>query len=349
MTELSIGERFVSPKAPPYVIAEMSGNHNGDLQRALDIVRACAEAGVDAVKLQTYTADTITLDMDTPDFRLSAGHGLWGGRRLYDLYQDASTPWNWHEEIFAEATRLGIHAFSSPFDPTSVAFLSGLGVPAYKIASSEIIDLPLIRLVAEQGKPVIISTGMATLEEAARAVRAVMETGNTQIAVLKCSASYPAPLFESNLRAIPIMRAALGTEVGYSDHTPGIGASVAAVALGASIVEKHVTLRRADGGVDASFSLEPHEVSSLVAECKAAQACLGGTQLGPTAAESEALRFRRSLWVTTDVNAGDLVTSDNVRSVRPAGGLPPDEFCHVEGRPFTRAVSRGTALTWDLV
>lgn len=349
MSLLKISDRAIGPGLPPYVIAEMSGNHNGDLGRALEIVRACAAAGVDAVKIQTYTPDTITLDVDSPDFRLSAGHSLWGGRRLYDLYSEAHTPWAWHEAIFAEAATSGIHCFSSPFDPTSVDFLAELGVPAFKIASSEIVDLPLIRRVAEQGRPVIISTGMATLDEVSRAVAAVRDTGNLHVAVLKCSASYPAPLSESNLRAIPMLRSALGVEVGYSDHTPGIGAAVAAVTLGASIVEKHVTLERSDGGVDSDFSLEPAELEAMVEACRAAVSCLGDTQIGPTAAETEGLRFRRSLRVTREVSAGEKVTAENVRSVRPAGGLTPDDFHLIQGRTFNKAVSAGTAMSWDLV
>jgi N-acetylneuraminate synthase len=346
---ITIGGRSISSARSPFVIAEMSGNHNGSLERALDIVRAAAAAGADAIKLQTYTADTITLDVDTPAFRLSEGHDLWGGRRLYDLYREASTPWEWHEELFAEAGRLGILAFSSPFDPTAVAFLDALGVPAFKIASSEIVDLPLIETAAATGKPIIISTGMATMGEIDRAIAAARRTGNEQIAILKCSASYPAPLEESNLAAIPRLRDVFGVEVGYSDHTHGIGAAIAAVTLGASIVEKHVTLSRQDGGVDADFSLEPTELAQLVCECTAARASVGGTVVGPTPAEAEALRFRRSLYVTRDVSAGEVVGPDTVRSVRPAGGLPPESLAEVTGRVFTRSVPAGTPLTLEII
>lgn len=349
MTSFSIDGRVVGPDEPPFVIAELSGNHNGDLERAMAIVRSSAIAGVDAIKLQTYTADTMTLDVDAPAFRLSQGHELWGSRRLYDLYDEAHTPWEWHRELFEEARRCGILGFSSPFDATAVEFLETLGVPAYKIASAEIVDLPLIRTAASTGKPIIISTGMATLEEATRAVEAARSTGNDQIALLKCSASYPAPAAESNLRAIPMMRESLGVEVGYSDHTMGIGVPVAAVALGATIIEKHVTLDRAGGGVDSAFSSEPEELARLVTEVRAAHASLGGTGLGPTPSEAEVLRFRRSLYVAQDTRAGDLVTTDNVRAVRPAGGLEPDALTEALGARFVRDVTAGTPLGWDLL
>lgn len=333
----------------PFIIAEMSGNHNGDLQRALDIVTMAAEAGAHAVKLQTYTADTITIDADTPAFRISQGHQLWDGRRLYDLYEQAHTPWEWHEQIFAHARDKGILAFSSPFDPTAVDFLEGLDVPAYKVASSEIVDLPLIRKIAEQGKPVIVSTGMASVAEIDAAVKAVRSTGNDQIVVLSCTADYPADPASANLRSIPVMAGAFDVLVGLSDHTMGIGVPVAAVAFGATLIEKHVTLSRADEGVDSAFSLEPDELAALVRETAVAQQALGETRIGAKESEREGLRFRRSLYVTRDVKAGEKVGPDNVRSIRPAGGLEPDAFDSVAGREFRVDAIKGTALTWDLL
>ncbi|MDE9367440.1 pseudaminic acid synthase, partial [Luteipulveratus sp. YIM 133132] len=302
----------------PYVIAEMSGNHDGSLDKALEIVRMAAAAGAHAVKLQTYKPETITIESDAPDFRLSQGHELWGGRTLWDLYTEAHTPWEWHEPIFAEAKKVGITVFSSPFDPTAIELLEGLGAPAYKIASSEIVDLPLIRAAASKGKPVIISTGMASISEIDAAVAAARSTGNEQVVVLACTANYPADPSESNLRGIPVMADAFSTLVGYSDHTIGIGAAVAAVALGAVLVEKHVTLARAGGGVDSAFSSEPEELAALVSQTTVAWQCLGQPRIGARAQEKEGLRFRRSLYVVADVKAGEPVTADNVRSIRPA-------------------------------
>lgn len=348
-TSITIGEHRIGPDHEPYIIAEMSGNHDGSLDTALAIVRMAAEAGAHAVKLQTYKPETITLESDAPDFRLSAGHELWGGRTLWDLYTEAHTPWEWHAALFEEARKVGITIFSSPFDPTAVDLLEDLGAPAYKIASSEIVDLPLVRLAASKGKPIIISTGMASVSEIHAAVEAARSTGNEQIVVLACTANYPADPSESNLRGIPVMRDAFGTLVGYSDHTIGIGAPIASVALGAVLVEKHVTLQREGGGVDSSFSSEPDELAALVSQTKVAWQCLGEPRIGARQQEREGLRFRRSLYVVADVRAGDPVTADNVRSIRPANGLAPDEFSRVEGRTFTRDVARGTALSWDLI
>lgn len=346
---IRIGDVPVGPADQPFIIAEMSGNHNGDLQRALDIVTMAAEAGAHAIKLQTYTADTITIDADTPAFRISEGHELWDGRRLYDLYQEAHTPWEWHERIFAHARDKGILAFSSPFDPTAVDFLEGLGVPAYKVASSEIVDLPLIRTIAQRGKPVIISTGMASVAEIDAAVKAARSTGNEQIVVLSCTADYPADPASANLRSIPVMASAFDVLVGLSDHTMGIGVPVASVAFGAVLIEKHVTLSREDKGVDSAFSLEPDELAALVRETAVARLALGEARIGAKESEREGLRFRRSLFVTRDVKAGDRVGPDNVRSIRPAGGLAPDEFSVVEGREFRVDAVKGTPLTWDLL
>ncbi|MEV6266385.1 pseudaminic acid synthase [Kribbella sp. NPDC051936] len=348
-TTIEIGGVAVGPDHQPFVIAEMSGNHNGDLERALDIVRAVADSGAQALKLQTYTADTMTLDLDLPAFRLPAEHELWSEARLYDLYEEAHTPWAWHEPIFELAKSLGLVAFSSAFDSTAIDFLEKLDVPAYKVASNEIGDLPLVRGMAETGKPIIISTGSATLTDIDAAVRAARSTGNEQIIVLSCTASYPAPPEQSNLRGIPVLRDALGVQVGLSDHTMGIGAAVAAVALGATVIEKHVTLKRVDGGVDSAFSLEPWELELLVESTRVAQLSLGEPVIGPKQAEQNVLRFRRSLFVTQDVRAGDLITFENVRSIRPAGGLAPDLFTQVEGRPFRTDAKAGTPLTWDLL
>ncbi|MEV2238225.1 pseudaminic acid synthase [Micromonospora sp. NPDC049891] len=344
-----IGSHLVGTGERPFVVAEMSGNHNGDLARALSIVDAVAASGAHALKLQTYRPDTITIDVDTPDFRISGGHELWGGQNLYRLYEKAHTPYEWHRPIFERARALGLTVFSSPFDASAVELLEELDAPAYKIASSELVDLPLIRLVAATGKPMVISTGMATLAEIDAAVRTARNGGAGGIILLACTASYPAPPADSNLRRIPVLADAFGVPVGLSDHTPGIGVPVASVALGACFIEKHVTLDRADGGVDSDFSLNPTELAALVVESERAYAALGGTAIGPTPAEREGLRFRRSLYVVADVRAGDEVTVHNVRSIRPAGGLPPVEIERVLGRRFTADVARGTALSWDLI
>jgi pseudaminic acid synthase len=348
-TTIDLGPVPAGTDHPPVIIAEISGNHDGSLAKALDIVRAVADAGAQMVKLQTYTADTITIDADTPPFRISDGHELWGGRRLYDLYAQASTPWEWHEPIFALARDLGLVPFSSPFDPTAIELLEKLDAPVYKVASSELTDLPLVTLMAETGKPMIISTGMATLGEIDSAVRAARATGNDNIIVLGCTASYPAPPEESNLRRLPLLATALGVQVGLSDHTLGIGAPIAAGALGATVIEKHITLSRTGGGVDSAFSLEPAEMAALRVETEVAWRALGNGLVGPTEHEKEGLRFRRSLFVVADVRAGDPVTRANVRSIRPAGGLATIEITNVLGRTFRRDVEKGTPLSWDLI
>lgn len=335
--------------AEPFVVAEMSGNHNGSFDRAVAIVEQAVAAGAHAVKLQTYRADTMTIDADTERFRLSEGHQLWGGRTLYALYEQAHTPWEWHADLFALGRELGVAVFSSPFDRTAIELLETLGSPAYKIASSEIVDLPLIRLAASTGKPVILSTGMATLAEIDRAVAAAREAGNGGVAVLAATTSYPAPVESSNLRALPLLAQAFSCPVGLSDHTPGFGAAAAAVALGGSIIEKHVTVDRSAGGVDAGFSLEPSELAVLVTETRRAWQALGQPRIGPETIEAEGLRFRRSLYVVEDVREGERVTERNVRAIRPAGGLEPDAASLVMGRIFARDVDRGTPLTWDLI
>ncbi|BEL10187.1 pseudaminic acid synthase [Actinoplanes sichuanensis] len=333
----------------PYIVAEMSGNHNGSLDRALALVDAAAEAGADAIKIQTYTADTMTVDVKHPRFQISAGHDLWGGDYLYQLFERAHTPWDWHAPIFERAREHGITPFSSPFDRTAVELLEKLDAPMYKIASSEITDLPLIRLAASTGKPIIISTGMATLREITSAVEAAQGAGATDVTVLSCTASYPAPPEETNLRRIPVLAEALKLPIGLSDHTMGIGVPIAAVAYGAVLIEKHFTLDRADGGVDSAFSLDQAELKLLVTESERAWQALGTTAIGPTEAEKESLRFRRSLYVVTDVRAGDPVTEENVRSIRPTGGLEPDLIGTVLGRTFTADAAKGTPLTWDLI
>ncbi|GIE98385.1 pseudaminic acid synthase [Paractinoplanes rishiriensis] len=333
----------------PFIVAEMSGNHNGSLDRALALVDAAAAAGADAIKIQTYTADTMTVDVKHPRFQISQGHDLWSGEYLYQLFERAHTPWDWHQAIFDRAREQGITPFSSPFDRTAVELLEKLDAPMYKIASSEITDLPLIRLCAGTGKPLIISTGMATVREIAAAVEAAQGAGCPDVTVLSCTASYPAPPEETNLRRIPVLAGMLGLPIGLSDHTLGIGVPIAAVAYGACLIEKHVTLSRQDGGVDSAFSLEPAELKLLREESERAWQALGTTRIGPTEAEKESLRFRRSLYVVADVTAGDQVTEENVRSIRPTGGLEPDAIGTVLGRTFTVDTAKGTPLTWDLI
>lgn len=330
------------------IVAEISGNHNGSLARALDIVRAVADTGAHAVKLQTYTADTITLKVDSPAFTISAEHELWGSRTLYELYREACTPWEWHEPIFSLANELGLIAFSTPFDETAVDFLESLEVPLYKIASLEIVDIPLIRQVASTGKPMILSVGTASIGEVAAAVEAAREGSCSDLTLLACTSSYPALPDDANLLRMPVMAQLFDAKVGLSDHTMGIGVSVAAAALGANVIEKHVTLRRADGGVDSAFSLEPEELRQLVDECDAAVRALGSASKWASAAENESLRLRPSLYVSEDVKAGDIASHENVRSVRPAGGLPPVDIDRVLGKTFTADTSIGTPVRWDL-
>ena len=346
---LSLAQRAIGSNQPPFIVAEMSGNHNQSLQRALEIVTAAAAAGAHAVKLQTYTADTITLDVSTSEFVISDESSLWKGTTLHDLYTRACTPWQWHAPIVEHARSLGVQCFSSPFDESAVDFLESLDVPAYKIASFENNHLPLIRRVAATGKPVIISTGMASVEELDEAVDAARSAGCRDLMLLKCTSTYPASPENTNVLTIPDMRARFGCEVGLSDHTMGIGTAVAAVALGASLVEKHFTLRRADGGVDSAFSMEPHELAQLVTETERAWRSIGTVSYGPTAAERGSLAFRRSLYVAEDMRAGEAFTARNLRVVRPAGGLHPRYYEELLGRRVSRDVRRGTAVDWSLL
>lgn len=339
----------VGGTAPPVFIAELSGNHNGSLERALELIDAMSAAGAHGVKFQTYTADTMTLDCAREDFVVSERGSLWAGQTLHKLYETAHTPWEWHKALFERARSRGLVAFSTPFDVTAVDFLEGFDPPVYKIASFENADHALLSHVAATGKPVLMSTGLTTLAELAESVEVLREAGCRELVLLWCTSSYPASPADLNLSTIPHLRAAFGVEVGFSDHTLGIGAAVAAVVYGASVIEKHVTLRRSDGGVDSAFSLEPEEVSSLVRETTAAKAAIGMVQFDPTDAELASRRFRRSLYVVEDVRRGEQLTSGNVRSIRPGFGLPPKYLALVLGRSAAQDIERGTPLRWELL
>ena len=333
----------------PFIIAEMSGNHNQSLEKALAIVEAAAGAGAHALKIQTYTADTMTLDLNTGDFQITDEQSLWKGKSLYRLYQEAYTPWEWHESIFERCRKLGMVAFSTPFDESAVEFLEDLDVPCYKIASFENTDLPLIRKVAVTGKPMIISTGMATVAELDATVQTVREAGCSDLVLLKCTSTYPATPEDSNIMTIPHMRELFGCEVGLSDHTHGIGVAVASVSLGAAVIEKHFTLAREDGGVDSTFSIEPAELTALVDETERAWLALGKVTYGPTSAEKRSLVFRRSLYVSADMNKGDTLTRENLRVIRPGNGLAVRHYEELLGMTVVRDVKKGTPMSWDLV
>ena len=345
---MKIEGRPIGLESEPFVIAELSGNHNGSLSRALEIVDAAADSGAHALKIQTYTADTMTLDIREGDFVISDPKSPWAGRSLYDLYAEAHTPWEWHAPIFNRARKHGMIPFSTPFDDSAVDFLETLDAPCYKIASFENTDLPLIRRVAATGKPMIVSTGMATMGEIDALARAAREAGCRDLVLLKCTSSYPANPENSNIRTIPALRQAFGCEVGLSDHTLGVGVAVASVALGATVIEKHFTLCRADGGVDAAFSLEPAEMRSLVEETQRAWQGLGTVSFGAGEAESSSRVFRRSLYFVRDLPAGSKVCRGDIRAIRPGNGLPPSAFDLVVGRTLQKAVRRGVPVQWEL-
>lgn len=349
MKSINIANIPVGVNSRPLVIAEMSGNHNQSLERALEIVEAVAKTGAQCLKIQTYTPDTITLNLDEREFHIGDPESLWNGKSLYNLYKEAYTPWEWHEPIMKRAKEHGLVCFSSPFDETAVDFLESLNVPAYKIASFENNHLPLIRKVAATGKPIIISTGMATLAELYEAMTAAREAGCKDLVLLKCTSTYPALPENSNILTIPHMRDLFECEIGLSDHTLGIGVAVAAVSHGASVIEKHFTLNRADSGVDSAFSLEPDEMTSLVVETERAWQSLGNIKYGPTQAEEESLVFRRSLYISEDMKAGEILTEQNVRCVRPGKGLAPKLFTEIIGRKINKDVVKGTPLQWNLI
>lgn len=345
----SIGPYAVGPDQPPFIIAEMSGNHNQSLERAFMLVDAAAKAGAQALKLQTYTAGTITLDIEGGDFEITDEDSLWKGRNLHDLYTEASTPWEWHKPIMERAQSHGMVCFSSPFDETAVDFLEDLNVPAYKIASFENTHLPLIMKAASTGKPLIISTGMASVAELGEAVTTARDAGCRDLILLKCTSTYPATPENTNIATIPHMAQTFGCQIGLSDHTMGVGVSVAAVAMGATVVEKHFTLSRVEGGVDSVFSLEPEELATLVTETRRAYQSVGQIRYGPTQAEQEALFFRRSIYIAKDMKAGDSFTSENLRIVRPGKGLPPKLIAHMLGKSIKQDALKGTPLSWELV
>ena len=346
---ITIGNHKIGAGQAPFIIAEMSGNHNQSLERALEIVEAAAKTGAHALKIQTYTPDTMTLDLDESEFHISDPGSPWAGTSLYKLYGQAYTPWEWHQPIFERARELDIIAFSTPFDDTAVDLLESLEVPCYKIASFENTDLPLIRRAAATGKPMIISTGMASIAELDDTVCAAREAGCKDLILLKCTSTYPATAGNTNILTIPHMRKLFGCEVGLSDHTMGVGVSVASVALGATVIEKHFTLNRADGGVDSTFSMEPAEMAQLVVETERAWQALGQVSYGATEAEKKSMVFRRSLYVVQDLKAGDVLTKENVRAIRPGLGLPTKYLGQLLGSTVKQDVRRGTALRWNLL
>lgn len=347
--DFAIDNRKIGKNHLPFIVAEMSGNHNQSLERALEIVEAAAGSGAHAVKLQTYTADTMTLDLREGEFFISDPNNLWKGNSLYELYQQAHTPWEWHGPIFERCRKLGMICFGTPFDETAVDFLETLKAPCYKIASFENTDIPLIRKVAATGKPMILSTGMATAAELDEAVRTARESGCRDIILLKCTSTYPASPGNSNLLTIPHMRELFDVQVGLSDHTLGVGVAVAAVAVGATVIEKHFTIRRSDGGVDAAFSMEPEEMKELVVETERAWKALGGIRYGPLEEERKSLAFRRSLYVAEDMKAGEAFTKSNLRVLRPGSGLPPIYYDVVLGRRVRVDTPKGTPVRWDLI
>jgi N-acetylneuraminate synthase len=345
---ITINGRRIGPGNPTYIIAELSANHHGSLDEAARLVQAAAEAGADAIKLQTYTPDTITIDADSDYFRISA-NTVWDGRTLYELYSEAYTPWEWHESLKRVAEAFGLALFSSPFDASAVDFLSALGVPAFKIASFELVDIGLIQLAARTGKPIIMSTGMGTLDEITEAVGAARSAGARELALLKCTSAYPAPPEEANLRTIPHLADAFDVPTGLSDHTVGAAVPIAAVALGAGIIEKHLTLSRGVDGPDSGFSTEPREFQEMVRGIRAVESALGSVCYVPTDRELASRSLRRSLFIVKDVRQGEVLSADVVRSIRPASGLHTRHLNDVLGRRASRDLKRGTPLTWDAI
>lgn len=346
--QMLIGDREIGDESPPFIIAELSGNHDQSLDKALALVDAAAQAGADAVKLQTYTADTMTLDMRGPGFVIEDPKSLWYRKSLYQLYEEASTPWDWHEAVFERCADRGMLGFSTPFDDSAVDFLERLGIPCYKIASFENTCIPLIQRVAATGKPLLISTGLASVEELDASVLAARDAGCDNLVLLKCTSSYPASPTQANLSTIPDMRQRYGCQVGLSDHTLGTAVSVASVALGATVIEKHFAFSREDGGVDAAFSLEPDELQELVDACRIAWQAIGRASYGPTENEVRSLAFRRSLYVVTDVAAGQKLTEADIRAIRPGYGLAPAALERVIGRRSRRKLRRGEPVNWDM-
>lgn len=345
--KIKIGSQTIGPDFPPFVVAELSGNHNGSLERAKELIRAAKDAGASAVKLQTYTADTLTLDKKDGEFLIEEPTSLWKGKNLYELYQQASTPWEWHESLFEFARSLGLVIFSSPFDETAIDFLETLDVPCYKIASPEIVDLPLIVKAAATGKPLLISTGGASVVEIDEAVAAARQAGCQEIVLLKCTMAYPASPEDVHLRTMVNLSETFGTLVGLSDHTLGIGVSIASIALGGCVIEKHFTMARSEGGIDSAFSMEPHEFKLMVEEAKKAWQSLGKVHYGPLPSEKTSFSHRPSLYFTQDIEAGTVITDQHIRSVRPGKGLPPKEMPHVLGLRVVEAIKKGTPVSWS--
>lgn len=349
MKPIFIENREISRNVTPFIIAELSGNHNQSFERAVKLIEAAATTGVHAIKFQTYTADTMTLNISKDDFIISDPKSLWNGRNLYELYDEAHTPWDWHESLFSLVKKLGMIPFSSPFDKTSVDFLDSLDVPCFKVASFECTDLPLVGYIASKGKPMIISTGMASVSEIDETVKTAKANGCNDIILLKCTSTYPAKPNNTNILTIPHLRKMFDCEVGLSDHTMGLGVSVASIALGATVIEKHFTHKRSEGGVDSAFSMEPQELKSLVVETESAHQALGKINYGPLNDEVKSLTYRRSIYITKDLKAGEILNDENIRIIRPGYGLEPKYYDLVIGRPVSKDVKIGTALTWDVI
>lgn len=349
MQEVILGNKKISDYHPPFIIAEMSANHNQSLERALKMVEAAANSGAHALKLQTYTAETMTLNISHGDFYINESNNLWQGNSLYELYQKAYTPWEWHKPIFKRCKELGIIPFSTPFDESAVDFLEDLDVPFYKIASFENNHIPLIKKVASTGKPIIISTGLATIGEIDEAVKVIQYSGSKDIVLMKCTSSYPASETDTNLLTIPHMKELFNCQVGLSDHTLGTGVAIASVAMGATVIEKHFTLSRKDGGVDSAFSLEEEEFKSLVIEVERAYRALGKVHYGPTEKENGSLKFRRSIYAAEDIKAGELFTKNNLKIIRPSFGLEPKNYDQIIGRKSKQDIPKGTPIKWKFI